>query len=162
MIDKEADLVFDWAPSPAPRSRVELDDESLRDGLQSPSVRQPPVQERVRLLRQMADLGIDAADIGMPVSGEAGYQATLALARAAADERLPIALNCAGRTVVADLKPIADISAKAGVPIEAMAFIGSSPIRMIAEGWTLMGMVRAIRESVRFAVREGLKVCLVT
>ena len=47
----------------------------------------------------------------------------------ARDRRRPAAIraNCAARTMVADIKPIAEIQQRTGVPIECGAFIGSSP-----------------------------------
>ncbi|GAA3192142.1 hypothetical protein GCM10010468_00820 [Actinocorallia longicatena] len=114
------------------------------------------------MLRLMAGLGIDAADIGMPGSGPVAYGAVLALAGAVAREGLPIALNCAARTVEEDIRPIAEISAATGVPIEVMAFIGASPVRLHAEGWSVERVTAEVAASVRFAVAQGLPVCLVT
>lgn len=167
MNDGTSSLIFDWNTSEAaggesPFPSVELDDETLRDGLQSPSVRHPPVVDRIRLLRLMGELGIDAADIGMPASGEWARRVTLALATVAAEQRIPVRLNCAARTLTADIKPIAEIAQRAGVPIEVMAFVGSSPIRLYTEGWDAGRLQAAIRAATRFATREGLEICLVT
>jgi 2-isopropylmalate synthase len=49
-----------------------------------------------------------------------------------------------------------------GLPIEVCAFIGSSPIRQYAEGWTLDVMRRHTEEAVSFAVGHGLPVTYVT
>lgn len=166
-MEKSADsLIYDWSTSDAVTGatggRCELSDESLRDGLQSPSVRQPAIEDRLELLRLMAAVGIEAADIGMPATGEGAYGSTLALAETAAAERLPIQLNCAARTVEGDLRPVVEISQRVGLPIEVMAFIGTSPVRMRAEGWNLGDVLSSVRNSVRFAVENGLSVCLVT
>ena len=85
----------------------------------------------------MDALGIDTADIGLPGAGPKVARDVERLARAIADGRLTIRANCAARTMVADIKPIAEIQQRTGVPIECGAFIGSSPIRQYAEGWTL-------------------------
>ncbi|MGH7475079.1 MAG: LeuA family protein [Longimicrobiales bacterium] len=162
-----ADLIYDWntiaGAVDAGRLRpVELDDETLRDGLQSPSVRDPQIAEKVRILHLMAALGIHTADIGLPGAGARAAADARALALEIAQQGLPIAANCAARTVVADVEPIARISQEAGIPIEACTFIGSSPIRQYAEDWTLDRMLRATEEAVSFAVREGLPVMYVT
>ena len=163
---QERDLIFDWNVQAAlfdwSACRVELNDETLRDGLQCPSVTNPPVEDKLRLLHLMAGLGIASADIGLPGAGTRSRDDALALAMELAGSRLPLEANCAARTVVGDVEPIARISQAAGIPIEAATFIGSSPIRRYAEDWTLERMLRVSEEAVRFAVREGLPVMFVT
>ncbi len=160
------DLIYDWNARPGSfdyRSvQVELDDETLRDGLQNPSVKDPPIEDKLRLLHLMVELGIHAADIGLPGAGQRAREACLALAREVADNRLPIALNCAARTVEADIRPIADISQATGLRMEVGAFIGSSRIRSYAENWDPDMMRRATESAVRFAVRSGIDVMYVT
>ncbi|MFQ5747158.1 MAG: LeuA family protein [Gemmatimonadota bacterium] len=160
------ELIYDWNALPGcfdySEVRVELDDETLRDGLQNPSVRDPSIDRKLEMLHLMVDLGIQAADIGLPGAGPRAREAVLALAREIADESLPIAANCAARTVRADIEPIADISQKTGLRLEVGAFIGSSPIRLYAEGWDESMLLRATEDAVRFAVSEGLDVMYVT
>ncbi|MEN8376789.1 MAG: LeuA family protein [Gemmatimonadota bacterium] len=163
----EQDLIYDWnrtgnAFDYGALRPVELDDETLRDGLQSPSVLDPPIEQKIEILHLMARLGIDTADIGLPGAGPRAVEDVRALAREIVDAKLPIAANCAARTVRADVEPIARISQEVGIPIEACTFIGSSPIRAYAEGWDLERMLRATREGVSFAVSEGLPVMFVT
>jgi 2-isopropylmalate synthase len=163
---QERDLIHDWNTAPGAfdysQARVELNDETLRDGLQSPSVTDPPVEEKIRLLRLMAGLGIASADIGLPGAGPRVVRDVEALARTIVEEKLPVSPNAAARTVVADVRPIAEISQRVGIAIEAATFIGSSPIRQYAEDWTVERMLRATEEAVGFAVREGLPVMYVT
>jgi len=124
-------LIFDWNHDAAgPRPVAMLDDETLRDGLQSPSVRNPTIEEKIDILHHMDALGIDTANIGLPGAGPKVAEDTERLARAIVDGRMHIRANCAARTVVADIKPIVEISQRAGIPIEVCAFIGSSPIRL--------------------------------
>ncbi len=132
-----------------------LDDETLRDGLQSPSVRSPTIDEKLRILHLIDALGIDTADIGLPGAGPHVVRDVERLAREIADRRLRVAANCAARTLVADIKPIAEISQRVGIPIECCAFIGSSPLRQYAEGWTLDQLLRLTEEAITFAVRRG-------
>jgi 2-isopropylmalate synthase len=148
---------FDWAGS-----RVDLNDETLRDGLQCPSVKDPSLDQKVRLLHLMADLGIAAADIGLPGAGPRVKEQVLTLAREIAGAKLPIAPNCAARTVIADVEPVVEISQRVGIAIEAATFIGSSPIRQYAEDWTLDRMLKVSEEAVSFAVKHGLPVMFVT
>ena len=143
-------------------ARVMLDDETLRDGLQSPSVIDPPLEVKVELLHLMDRLGIETADVGLPGAGERQEQAVLRLCREIADQRLRILPNCAARTLMVDIQPIAEISQKTGIPIEACVFIGSSPIRQYAEEWDLDHILRFTRDAVSFAVNEGLPVMYVT
>ena len=148
---------FDWATA-----RVDLNDETLRDGLQSPSVQDPSLDTKRRLLHLMADLGIVAADIGLPGAGPRVVEQVRALAKEIRDAKLPIRPNCAARTVIADVEPVVRISQEIGIPIEAATFIGSSPIRQYAEDWTMDRMLKATEAAVSFAVAQGLSVMYVT
>ena len=148
---------FDWT-----RARVDLNDETLRDGLQSPSVKDPSLDVKKRLLHLMADLGIVAADIGLPGAGPRVVEQVRALATEIRDHKLPIAPNCAARTVVADIVPIVRVADEVGIKIEAATFIGSSPIRQYTEDWTLDRILAASEEAVGYAVAHGLPVMYVT
>ena len=156
-------LIYDWNhDAAAPRAVAMLDDETLRDGLQSPSVRTPTIDEKIELLQHMDGLGIDTADIGLPGAGARVACDVERLARAIADGRMRIRANCAARTMIADIKPIADIQQRTGVPIECGAFIGSSPVRQYAEGWELDYLRKCTEEAITFAVKQGLTVMYVT
>jgi isopropylmalate/homocitrate/citramalate synthase len=160
------ELVYDWnkvePATKAPGRKLSFDDETLRDGLQSPSVCEPTVEKKIELIHLMEALGVDTADIGLPGAGGAHAASVERLAREIADKRLKIRPNCAARTHAADIKPIAEISQRAGIPIEACTFIGSSPVRFYAEDWTLDKLLRLTEEAVTFAVKEGLPVMYVT
>ncbi|MFL6256070.1 MAG: 2-isopropylmalate synthase, partial [Pyrinomonadaceae bacterium] len=136
-----SELIYDWnrvePAHPAPGRRIRLDDETLRDGLQSPSVCEPTVERKVELLHLMNELGIDTADIGLPGAGGTHAAGVERLAREIVEQKLKITPNCAARTHQNDIRPIAEISQRAGVAIEACTFLGSSFIRFFAEGWTL-------------------------
>jgi 2-isopropylmalate synthase len=167
MQPKESDLIYDWNRASGQelrpgRGRVELNDETLRDGLQSPSVKNPPIEDKVRMLHLMADLGIDSANLGLPGAGPHVVRDVERLAREIAEHKLPIYPNCAARTVAADIQPISEIVQRTGVVIEAACFIGSSPVRQYAEGWTMDKMLRLTRDAVELAVKEGLPVMYVT
>src|SRR5574341_1451667 len=162
----ERELIYDWNTAGSSfdwsRARVDLNDETLRDGLQSPSVRDPSLDVKRKLLHLMADLGIVAADIGLPGAGPRVVEQVRALAREIRDHKLPIFPNCAARTVIADIEPVARISQEIGIPIEAATFIGSSPIRQYTEDWTIERMLKATEDAVTFAMRQGLPVMYVT
>jgi len=166
MHPEESELVYDWnraggAARPA-RGRVELDDETLRDGLQSPSVRSPTIEKKLAILHLMEALGVDSADIGLPGAGPHVVAAVERLAREIVDGRLKIRPNCAARTMAADILPIVEISQRVGLSIEVACFIGSSPIRQYAEDWDLDRMLQLTEDAVSLAVREGLPVMYVT
>ncbi|MGZ8780243.1 MAG: LeuA family protein [Thermoanaerobaculia bacterium] len=166
MDTEEGRLIFDWAKHGARSARwparVMLYDETLRDGLQSPSVIDPPLETKVEILHLMERLGIDAADLGLPGAGQRQREAVLRLCREISSARMKIRASCAARTVAADIQPIADVMQLTGVPMEAMVFIGSSPIRQYAEGWTIDFIVKQATEAITFALREGLQVTFVT
>src|SRR2546430_16037892 len=121
-------LIYDWNHDAAgPHCVAMLDDETLRDGLQSPSVRTPTIEEKIGILHRMDALGIDTADIGLPGAGAKVARDVERLARGIAEGRLGVAANCAARTLVADIQPIAHIVQRTGGPIEGCAFIRSRP-----------------------------------
>ena len=156
-------LIHDWnGAAPRPPHPVQLNDETLRDGLQSPSVRTPTIDEKLHLLHLIDRLGIETADIGLPGAGPHVARDVERLAREIAAARLSVRANCAARTLIADIAPIAEITQRTGVPIECCAFIGSSPLRQYAEGWALDRLLALTEEAIGFAVREGLTVMYVT
>src|ERR1700693_1231115 len=137
----EHELIHDWntytgAEIPLER-RVMLNDETLRDGLQNPSVHDPSIAEKIEILHLMESLGIDTVNIGLPGAGPRAYADTEALARESVPSHIKIRPNCAARTLKNDIQPIIEISEKVGRPIEAATFLGSSPIRRLVEDWTL-------------------------
>jgi 2-isopropylmalate synthase len=161
-----SELIYDWNSTepthPAPGRRIRLDDETLRDGLQSPSVCEPSVERKIELLHLMDEVGIDTADIGLPGAGGTHAEGVERLAREIVEQKLRITPNCAARTKPEDIRPIVEISQRAGIAIEACTFLGSSFIRFFAEGWTLDGLLKLTEEAVTYAVSEGLPVMFVT
>lgn len=159
------ELIYDWnaiGETPARPSKVLITDETLRDGLQSPSVTHPSIQDKVYLLYLMRDLGIDAADLGLCGAGERFKKDVVVLAREIAAQGMPIQPQSAARTLESDITPIVEASDEAGIAIEACVFLGSSPIRQYAENWDLATLVKLTHESVTFAVNHGLPVMFVT
>jgi isopropylmalate/homocitrate/citramalate synthase len=162
---RPGDLVHDWnqVGAPAqPSHPTMLDDETLRDGLQGPSVVDPPIEKKQRILRAIDALGIDTADVGLPGAGPKAVADATALCRQIVEERLAIRPNCAARTMERDIEPIVRIASAVGIPVEACLFIGSSAIRQYAEDWSIDLLLQRTRESVTFAVKEGLPVMYVT
>ena len=161
-----SDLIYDWnkivPPGMKPLGSVLLNDESLRDGLQSPSVRDPSIPEKIEILHLMESLGINALDLGLPGAGQRAIEAVTALAREIASHNMKIRANCAARTHEDDIRPIAEIVQKTGLPIEAATFIGSSPIRRFTEGWTDDFLLQTTEKAVKYAVSLGLDVMFVT
>lgn len=156
-------LIHDWNRlGAAPPRPVLLNDETLRDGLQSPSVRCPTIEQKIEILHLIEQLRIDSVDIGLPGAGPQVAADVERLAREIAAARMAVRPNCAARTVAADIRPIVEITQRTGVAIECCAFIGSSPLRRFAEGWTLDDLQRLTEEAISFAVREGLTVMYVT
>ena len=158
--------IYDWntatPPEIRPGTRVLLDDETLRDGLQNPSVFNPSIEEKIEILYLMESLGIDSVNIGLPGAGPRAFADTEALAREIAKHAMRIKPNCAARTHENDIRPIVEISQRAGIAIEAATFLGSSPIRRLVEDWTVEHLERTTEKAVRFAVDHGLPSMYVT
>lgn len=160
-------LIYDWnnvgrrAPV-ALNGRFELHDETLRDGLQNPSVLDPEIDDKLEILHLLDDVGVDTCDVGLPGAGPRAYEHVLRLCREMVDAKLRIRPTCAGRTLVQDIQPMADIAQKTGRPVEVMTFIGSSPIRALAEDWSVELIKKRSLDAIRFGVKEGLPVNYVT
>jgi len=160
------DLIYDWnkqhPPGLKPPGPVLINDETLRDGLQSPSVRDPSIAEKIEILHLMEALGIHSLALGLPGAGPRAVEAVTALAREIVSHKMKIRANCAARTHENDIRPIAEIVQKTGLPIEAATFIGSSPIRRFTEGWTDDFLLHTTEKAVKYAVSHGLDVMYVT
>jgi 2-isopropylmalate synthase len=159
------EIVFDWNElqgSPRPVQAFDLNDETLRDGVQSPSVVDPNVDDKIKLIDLMASLGIGSVNIGLPGAGKRAFDDVVALAKHINKKKLPLKPNCAARTVAADIKPVVEAAQKSGQAIVVYTFIGSSPIRQWAENWSLDFIEKTSAEAIAFAVREGLEVAYVT
>jgi len=158
-------LIYDWNSISAPArpiAPVMLDDETLRDGLQSPSVRTPTIAQKIKILHLIDSLGIDTADLGLPGAGAHVAADVEELAREIVRGKMRVRANCAARTIAADVQPIVEIAQRTGLEIECCVFIGSSPIRLYAEDWPFDKLLRLTEEAVAFGVREGLPVLYVT
>ena len=163
---KASDLIYDWnqlhPASLKPLGPILLNDETLRDGLQSPSVRDPSIAEKIEILHLMEALGIHSLDLGLPGAGPRAVEHVEALALEIVRHKLKIRANCAARTHENDIRPIAQIVQRTGLPIEAATFIGSSPIRRYTEGWTDDFLLQTTEKAVKCAVSMGLEVMYVT
>jgi isopropylmalate/homocitrate/citramalate synthase len=163
---KLEELIHDWNKVGGftifPKSKVMLNDETLRDGLQNPSVQDPTIGEKIEILHLMEALGIDCVNIGLPGAGPRALADTEALAREIARAKMKIRPNCAARTHETDIRPISEISQRVGIGIEAATFLGSSPIRRLVEDWTVDELQRTTEKAVNFAVGLGLSVMYVT
>ncbi|MGA2415168.1 MAG: LeuA family protein [Candidatus Sulfotelmatobacter sp.] len=161
-----SDLIYDWNQThPAglkPAGPVLLNDESLRDGLQSPSVRDPSIPEKTEILHLMEALGINSLDLGLPGAGPRAVEHVTALAREMVAHKMRIRANCAARTHENDIRPIAEIVQSTGLRIEAATFIGSSPIRRYTEGWSDDFLLKTTEKAVKYAVSLGLDAMYVT
>jgi 2-isopropylmalate synthase len=161
-----SELIYDWNQNHPPGMKlagpVQLNDESLRDGLQSPSVRDPSIAEKIDILHLMEGLGIDSLDLGLPGAGPRAVEHVTALAREMVANKMKIRANCAARTHENDIRPIAEIVQKTGLPIEAATFIGSSPIRRFTEGWSDDFLLQTTEKAVKYAVSLGLESMFVT
>ncbi len=159
------ELIYDWnlvEDTPAPKHPIEFDDETLRDGLQCPSVTNPPIEQKIELLHLMSDLGIGHANVGLPGAGPHVVETVTRLVEEIRDAKLALKPNCAARTMAVDIRPVAEITQKTGVPIEVCMFIGSSPIRAYTEDWDLKTMLKHSVSALEFANKEGLPVMFVT
>jgi 2-isopropylmalate synthase len=163
---KHSHLIYDWNSVPGaefkPAGRVLLNDETLRDGLQSPSVKDPAIEDKLLILHLMEGLGINSADIGLPGAGPRAVADVERLAREIAGCGMKLKPNCAARTHENDIRPVAEISQRTGLAIELACFLGSSPIRRYTEDWSDDFLIRTTENAVKYARSLGLEVMYVT
>jgi 2-isopropylmalate synthase len=162
----ESDIIYDWNALERRgglfKHKVSFFDETLRDGVQCPSVVDPKIEDKLKIVHLMNDVGIEHIDIGLPGAGKRAFEDVLDNARELRDPKLRIKPAAAARTHVNDIRPIVEISQKLGMPIEVMAFIGSSPVRLYAEDWNLEGMLQKSSDAIDLAVKNGLPCTYVT
>jgi 2-isopropylmalate synthase len=165
-MSEEGDIIYDWNALERKgslfRHQISFFDETLRDGVQCPSVVDPKIEDKLKLLHLINDVGIDHINIGLPGAGQRAFEDVVELGREIRDSKLRVKPACAARTHLADIKPIVEASQKLGTAIECMAFIGSSPIRLYAEDWDLDSMLKRSSEAIDFAVKSGLPTTFVT
>jgi isopropylmalate/homocitrate/citramalate synthase len=163
---KASELIYDWnridSVALRPAGEVLLNDETLRDGLQSPSVRDPSIAQKIQILHLMEALGINSLDLGLPGAGARAVEHVEALAHEIVRHKMKIRANCAARTLETDIRPIAEIVQRTGLRIEAATFLGSSPIRRHIEDWTDDFLLRTTEKAVKYAVSLGLDSTYVT
>ncbi len=164
MTDHE--LIYDWNSTEKvaalSKRKIQFLDETLRDGIQSPSVVDPSIEDKLKLVDLANDLGIDTMDIGLPGAGKRAVEDCLVIAEHIKANNLRIKPSCAARTHVNDIQAIVDISQKVGIEIEVLCFIGSSPIRQYAEDWDLPRMLDLSASAIDLARRHNLPVSYVT
>ena len=162
----EEQAIYDWNElehnTPVFRDNIELCDETLRDGIQSPSVVDPPIETKLELIDLMDKLGITIANIGLPGAGPRAVEDVTTIAKYIRDNKLSLKANTAARTVVRDIEPVVSIQQEVGIPIAAYCFLGTSPLRLYAEGWDVDFLLRQSEKALKFGIDEGLEVAFVT
>lgn len=153
------DLIFDWGEYSFPSLPISVFDTTLRDGLQSPQIKkQPTLVEKVEFLAMAEEIGIDAIEIGFPVSSEFHKNDVIKLANHAKKNKYKILLSCLSRTTIKDVQAIIDVSQKAGISVGVNLLIGSSKIRRLVEEWDIKEMEKWIRQSIELAKANNLPV----
>ncbi len=165
--EKDHELIYDWnsvekVAALSPKRRIQFLDETLRDGIQSPSVVDPAIDDKLRIVDLANDLGIDTMDIGLPGAGKRAVEDCTIIAEHIKSQKLRVKASGAARTHLADVQAVIDVSQKVGIEIEVLAFIGSSPIRQYAENWDLPKMLDLTATSIDLARKYNLPVAFVT
>lgn len=166
----ERALIFDWNTIDYDISRdsnnhphgIWFDDETLRDGLQSPSARNPTIPQKIELLNYMEKLGIQKVDLGLPGAGPFHLEHIDAMLNHITENNFSIRPGAAVRTLMHDIQPLVDLQQKHGIQIQASAFLGTSPIRQFTEGWTMEKLLSTMETAVSFAVENDVPVMFVT
>ena len=163
-------LIYDWNtieydiqrnPANHPHD-VWFDDETLRDGLQSPSARNPTIDEKIELLTYMERLGLQKVDLGLPGAGPFHREHISAMLSHINEHSFNIRPGAAVRTLMGDIEPLVEMQAQHEMEIQASAFLGTSPIRQFTEGWTMEKLMSTMEKAVSFAVENDVPVMFVT
>jgi len=160
------ELIHDWnlrGPwAEKTLSKVEIHDETIRDGIQCPSVHDPDLEQKLQIVRLLDQIGVHSSDLALPGAGARALNDCIALVSMIRDEKLKIRPAAAGRTHPADVAAILEVSQRTGTAVEAMLFLGTSPIRLYAEGWEEERLESMTRDAVRMGVQGGVPVSFVT
>lgn len=164
---EHAELIYDWNEierqgSPFRTQVFRLHDETLRDGIQNPSVVDPGIGDKLEVVHLLDELGVYSSDVGLPGAGPRAFEDVLTICKEIHENKLSVKPACAGRTLVGDIKPMVEVAQKSGAPVEVMTFIGSSAIRQLAEDWSKELIIKRSVEAIAFAKKEGLPVTFVT
>ena len=163
-------LIYDWNiidyeinrnPANHPHG-VWFDDETLRDGLQSQSARNPTIDEKKELLTYMEKLGIQKVDLGLPGAGPFHREHINSMLSHIIDNDYQIRPGAAVRTLMHDIEPLVEMQEQHGIQIQASAFLGTSPIRQYTEGWTMEKLISTMEKAVSYAVENDVPVMFVT
>lgn len=163
-------LIYDWNvidyeinrnPANHPHD-VWFDDETLRDGLQSPSARNPSIEQKIELLSYMERLGIQKVDLGLPGAGPFHREHISAMLAHISENDYQIRPGAAVRTLMNDIEPLVQMQQQHGMEIQASAFLGTSPIRQYTEGWTMEKLISTMEKAVSYAVENEVPVMFVT
>lgn len=159
-------LIYDWNAAerrvPVAMKKFTLLDETLRDGIQNPSVVDPAIGDKLEIIRLLDEVGVEHIDVGLPGAGARAFEDVTRMCREILDNNLKIKPACAGRTLVSDIAPMVEVSQRIGAPVEVLTFIGSSPIRALAEDWSVELIRKRAVEAISFAVKSGLPTTFVT
>ena len=166
----EQNLIYDWNTVDYEYSRdsskhphdVWFDDETLRDGLQSPSALNPTIEQKIELLTYMEKLEIQKVDLGLPGAGPFHLEHIDAMLSHIKENDFKIRPGAAVRTLMHDIEPLVELQSKHEMQIQASAFLGTSPIRQFTEGWTMDKLVATMEKAVSFAVENDIPVMFVT
>ena len=156
------DLLFDWnkiakgAP-PGLLGQAFVFDETLRDGLQSPSVIEPSIEQKLSLINQMDALGIVACDLGMPGASTRQQEDIKRMLKHIRDNNLKICPVIACRAVISEIAWTVKVSQEMDIPLEIYIVIASSPIRQFVENWSLTFIENQSKDVIEYAVNNGLK-----
>src|SRR4029078_11800144 len=101
--DRASSLVFDWNEVNR-KGRIlpknaSFFDETVRGELQHPSVVDPGTEEKLKMLHLMDDLGIHAADVGLPGSSKRAFEDVLRICQDVVSCKMRIKIARGRRTV---------------------------------------------------------------
>lgn len=170
-MSKEIPGIYNWTrhdgpsmPVRSPRPRVEIDDETWRDGIQGTHVvHHPNTNQKALYIERAVTLGfIDHLDIGFPASGPMHRDEIVTLIDFSQKKKLPVTFSTAGRgAAIDDIKSIIEIAQRTGENVEADLFIDVSYLRADVEGWSRDERLRQTMRNIVLAKKEGLSVMFV-
>lgn len=171
---EEHDGIYNWnrhegpkTPQREPRHRVEIDDETWRDGMQGTQEEedktQPTTEERDVYIHEVTSRGyVDHFDIGFPGSGILHRDQIVNLINSSQRRNDGVTFSVAGRAgAVDDARAILEIADRTGVALEADLFWDPSKIRSKVNGWDRDEMIRRTASNIRFLKDQGLSVMYV-
>ena len=150
-------LLTDWNEKKTFKNKsIVIEDDTLRDGLQSALLRIPNYFEKKELVTLAHASRIKYVMLGFPGASEDAYHECRLLVQFIRDMQWPLVPRLLGRANQSDMAAICRLQEETGVPLQADFFINICALRLKVEGWNLATITQMIHQASEQLDRHGV------